>query len=68
MFILILQVTIVTLTFNRVNPKSMGGLVHGKNIQYVKYESSVINCFKNKDLKPFGLLTDGQTDRRTDRH
>jgi len=31
------------------------GLVLTKTIQYVKYESPVINSFQDNDRKPFGL-------------
>ena len=34
--------------------------------QYVKYESSVITSFQDNDQKPFGLPTDGWTDRPFD--
>ena len=53
--------TLVTLTFDLVNPKSWC-LVFTKTNKHVKYESSVLNSFKDNYRKPFGLPMDRLTD------
>jgi hypothetical protein len=42
----------VTLTFDLVNLKSRGHLLH-MAIEYVKYEDFVINSFYDNEQKPF---------------
>ena len=63
--------TSVTLTFNLVNPISIGtrwgrhNHVLTKTNQHVKYESSVIKSFQDNERKQFGLPTVVRTDRPT---
>ena len=59
--------TLVTLTFDLVNPKSIGFLSLPRPISmHVKYESSVINSFQDNGLNHLvNRRTDGSTDLLT---